>query len=298
MYSVTENPTVENPASDAAQSLFSQSAKVADCEEKPRLPKAVLLPEIARLSLEGHSSRAIGRKLGVPRRTVDRWLRQQRQQWAENTAENAAELFAIATARLESVYREAMEAWRRSLDDKQMTVEALGNDGAARAKTTLRKTTQTGQAALLGKAILAAGEIARFNAKHLNAMRQTRASDRCHARRDLADEIDCLPKETFLDLTDLLRETATPGQRSPDELAKILCDLPAAEYRKLRELLLRDYRRQVPPRRTEPCPQCQDGEDEGLEGEELEDEGSKDEGSKDEGSKDEGSKDEGSKDEG
>ena len=88
-----------------------------------------MLPEIAQLSLEGHSSRAIGRKLGVPRRTVDRWLRQLRQQWAESAAENAAERFAVAMARLESVYREAMEAWRRSLADKQVTVETLGSDG-------------------------------------------------------------------------------------------------------------------------------------------------------------------------
>ena len=75
-------------------------------------------------------------------------------------------------ARLESVYREAMEAWRRSLADKQVTVETLGNDGAAKPKATLRKTTQSGQAALLGKAIQAARENSKFNAKHLEAMRQ------------------------------------------------------------------------------------------------------------------------------
>ena len=75
--------------------------------------KAAVLPEIARLSLEGHSNRAIGRKLGVPRRTVDRWLREQRQEWSENAPKNSVELYAVAMARLEAVYREAMEAWRR-----------------------------------------------------------------------------------------------------------------------------------------------------------------------------------------
>ena len=73
-------------------------------------------------------------------------------------------------ARLESVYREAMEAWRRSLADKQVTVETLGSDGAAKAKGSLRKTTQSGQAALLGKAIHAAKDISKFQAQHLDAV--------------------------------------------------------------------------------------------------------------------------------
>ena len=115
MGSITEKPTVQNLASDDVQPPFSQSVRVTAGQENLRPRKAVLLPEIARLSLEGHSSRAIGRQLGVPRQTIDRWLRQQRQQWAEPAAENAAELFAVAMARLESLYREAMEAWRRRL---------------------------------------------------------------------------------------------------------------------------------------------------------------------------------------
>jgi transcriptional regulator with XRE-family HTH domain len=123
MSSMTEKPTVQNLASDDAQPPFSQSVRVTVGQESPRPRKAALLPEIAALSLEGHSSRAIARKLGVPRQTIDRWLRRQRQQWAENAAENAAELFAVAMARLESVYREAMEAGRRSLADKLVTVE-------------------------------------------------------------------------------------------------------------------------------------------------------------------------------
>ena len=216
---------------------------------RPRPRQAVLLPEIARLSLEGHSSRAIGRELGVPRRTVDRWLRQQRQQWAESAAENAAELFAVAMARLESVYREAMDAWRRSLADKQVTVETLGNDGAEKPKSTLRKTTQSGQAALLGKAILAAREIARFNAQHLDATRRSQATERCRARRDLADELDGLPKQAFQEVKELLRQAggAAP-RRSPNELAEILSNLSAAEYRKLCAMLWNDYDRQAPPR--------------------------------------------------
>ena len=147
-----------------------------------------MLPEVARLSLEGHSGRAIGRKLGVPRQTVDRWLREQRQAWAENTVEEAGDLFPMALARLESVYAEAMQAWRRSLADKQVTVPRAGDDGQEKAKSSLRKVTQSGQAALLGKAIQAATEIARFQAKHLDAVQRANAAGGDRARGRMKDE--------------------------------------------------------------------------------------------------------------
>ena len=217
----------------------------------PPLPrKAVLLPEIARLSLEGHSSRAIGRKLGVPRRTVDRWLRQQRQQWAESAAESAGELFAITMARLESVYREAMEAWRRSLADKQVTVETVGDDGAAKAKSTLRKTTQSGQVALLGKAIHAASEISKFHAQHLDAVCAAQESERCRARHELVEELRSLPKDEFREIKELLRLAGELAPRhSPEDLADILSELATAEYQELGGILWRDSGRRLPQRR-------------------------------------------------
>jgi hypothetical protein len=249
------------PVAPCPQPAASPAGEDRGPDVPPRPPKAALLPEIARLSLEGHSSRAIGRRLGVPRRTVDRWLRQLRQQWADNAAKNAAELFAIAMARLESVYREAMEAWRRSLADKQVTVETPGHDGTAKAKNSLRTTTQSGQAALLGKAIQAAREIYRFNARHLEALSEAQAADRHSTRRGLAEELYALPKESFLDIKDLVREEDGPVPRhSPDELAEILSNLPAAEYRELRGMLWLEYGRVLPVRRgTEAAVEVDDG---------------------------------------
>ncbi len=248
MSSMTEKPTVQNLASHDAQPPFSQSVRVTTGQESPRPRKAALLPEIAALSLEGHSNRMIARKRGVPRRTVDRWLRQQRQQWAENAAENAAELFAVAMTRLESVYREAMEAWRRSLADQQATVETLGSDGAAKPKGTLRKTTQSGQAALLGKAIHAAAEISKFNAKHLDATRQIQATERCRARQALIDDLRGLPEEVFREIEELLRQGGSAPRRSPNELAGALNSLTTEEYRKLAELTWADCNRDLPRR--------------------------------------------------
>ena len=211
--------------------------------------KAALLPEIARLALEGHSGRAIGRKLGVPRRTVDRWLGDLRRQWAESAAESGGELFAVAMARLEAVYCEAMEAWRRSLGDKQVTVEALGSDGAAEAKGSLRKTTQSGQAALLGKAIQAAREISKFHAQHLDRACQAQETERCRLRHALAEELRGLPKEAFREIKELLRQGCGAAPRSqPSELAKRLSNLTAEEYHKLAAVLWGDSDRELPPR--------------------------------------------------
>lgn len=216
----------------------------------PRRQKAVLLPEIARRALEGHSSRAIGRELGVPRRTVDRWLREQRKQWAISALESGEELFAVAMARLESVYREAMDAWRRSLDDKQMAVETLGGDGATKANGSLRKTTQAGQAALLGKAIQAAREISKFHAQHLDAACKSQKTERSRVRQDLADELQGLSREAFREVKELVRQDGgAAAGRSTNELAEALRDLTAGEYRKLAATLRTNSDRALPPRR-------------------------------------------------
>ena len=105
----------DHPNLPAAQAIgppreASRAAEDRRPDASPRPLRSVVLPEIVRLSLEGNSSRAISRKTAVPRQTVDRWLRQQRQEWAADAEKSAGELFAIAMARLEAVYREAMEA--------------------------------------------------------------------------------------------------------------------------------------------------------------------------------------------
>ncbi len=241
--------TAGSPAGDDSQPPFTRTTRVWPKCPRPR--KAAVLPEIARLSLEGHSSRTIGRQLGVPRRTVDRWLGQLRRQWAENAAESTAELFAAATARLESVYRAAMEAWRRSLADKQTTVETPGDDDAT-PRSTLRKTTQSGQAALLGKAIEAAKEISKFQEQHMTAVCQSREAARCQALTDklrgLADELLSLPKVSFRETNELVGQGSGVPCRSPIDLAIVLSDLPAEEYRKLGQLLCLNSDRKLPSR--------------------------------------------------
>ena len=75
-----------------------------------RRRKETLLPEITQLALEGHSSQAIADKLGMPKRTVNYWLQEARQEWIARAALSAAEMFAADLARLDAIYREAMQA--------------------------------------------------------------------------------------------------------------------------------------------------------------------------------------------
>ncbi len=260
MSTVSENPTVECPqtALGACPPPLAPIGPPAAAEgpraAPPRPSKSALLPEIARLALAGYSGREIGKRLGVPRRTVARWLQELRQQWAASAAEDAVQLVPLTLARLELAYREAMEAWRRSLADKEVTTETPGDDGAT-PRTSVRKATQSGQAALLGKVIHAAKEIHAFRQKYLYSLRQAAAAESDRVCRELAEELRSLDKPEYDDTEFVLEETSGPAEaRDPDELAEVINRLPPEQYLKLRSMLRNDYDLRVPFRRAIPCP--------------------------------------------
>ncbi len=267
MSTVAQNPTLECPptALGACPPPLAAAAPPAAYESPsaaaPRPPKSALLPEIARLSLTGHSGRAIGRRLHVPQRTVARWLAELQQEWAQRAAEDAGHLVSVTLARLELAYRDAMEAWQQSLADKEVTAEAPGGDGRAAAKTSVRRTTQSGQAALLGKAIQAAKEIYAFRQKHLHAVRQAEAAEaqakaaeadrRCCELAEEIKEMRRMDKSEFEDLESLLMETGKDAEyRDPEELVEVLDRLPAEVYRRLWHILRNEYDLRIPFRRT------------------------------------------------
>jgi hypothetical protein len=261
MSTVSENPTLEFPhtALGACPPPFAPVGPPAGEEgpraAPPRPTKSALLPEIARLALAGHSGREIGKRLRVPRRTIARWLQELRQQWAASAAEDAAQLVPVTLARLELAYREAMEAWRRSLADKEVTTETPGDDGSATPRTSLRRATQSGQAAMLGKVIHAAKEIHAFRQNHPPARRQAEAAESDRVCRELAEELRDLKPLQFVDTKLNLEDTSGDAQtRDPDELAEAINRLPAEQYQKLRSMLRHDYHLDLPFRRTIPCP--------------------------------------------
>lgn len=258
MSTVTENPAQDRPQTAAAAP--PPAAPPAADESRstaPRPNKSTLLPEIARLNLAGHSGRAIGKRLHVPQRTVARWLAELHEEWARRAAEDAGQLVSVTLARLELAYRDAMQAWQQSLADKEVTVEAAGGDGSAVAKTSVRRTTQSGQAALLGKVIQAAKEIYAFRHKHLHSLRQAEAAEADRRCRELAEEIRelrSLDESEFEELKFHLYEMGQDTEyRDAEELAEAINRLPAEEYRRLRLMLRNEYDYCMPFRRTIAC---------------------------------------------
>ena len=77
------------------------------------------LPEIARLTLTGHSSREIVAKTGIPKTTVLRWRDSLRRECATRSAKETMELFEELTDGLRTLYRKGLEGLDRSRADKE-----------------------------------------------------------------------------------------------------------------------------------------------------------------------------------
>ena len=152
MSSVAEKPAADNP-----QPPLDPAAKAGRPPRSRRWRKETLLPEITQLALEGHTGQTIGRKLGLPKRTVNRWLHELRQEWTAKAAEGAGKLFAVELARLDAIYREAMQAWRASQAEMEVRLveDTLGARGDPKKKNSVRTQPPRRNAALLTRATAA-----------------------------------------------------------------------------------------------------------------------------------------------
>ena len=114
---------------------------------------------IIQLALDGHSGQAIAAKVGLPKRTVNHWLHELRQEWIARAAEGGGEMFAFALARLDAIYREAMEAWRDSQGEMEVRLvedtQVADGSRAAKQRRSVRTQPQRRNAALLSKATAA-----------------------------------------------------------------------------------------------------------------------------------------------
>ena len=79
-----------------------------------RQQKAALRQRAAGLALEGYAAREIADLLGVSRRSVDRWLSAPREEGLAKASEGVGQMLAVARARCDTTYREAMAAWWES----------------------------------------------------------------------------------------------------------------------------------------------------------------------------------------
>lgn len=191
----------EKPTTDESQSpLGRAAAKVANWSPSRRR-KETLLPQITQLALDGHSGETIARKLGIPKRTVNHWLQRLRQKWTAKAEEGAARMMGIALARLESVYREAMEEWRGSQGEIEVRLveDTEAADGGSKKKRSVRTLPPRRNAALLARATVAAVASCRLMGRP--APPSTEVADRDAARIPLETLTeDDLQGMTFEDL--------------------------------------------------------------------------------------------------
>jgi hypothetical protein len=143
---------------DGTQPPANMPAATARRRATRRHRKAILLPEIAQLALEGQTGKAIALRFDLPTRTVNHWLHEVRSQWLAAATQRGVDSMAAGLARLNGIYREAMEAWRRAQAEIQPLAktkrQATGGDGAATKKASRRRQASD---ALLGRAISVAG---------------------------------------------------------------------------------------------------------------------------------------------
>ena len=123
----------------------------------PRPPKEILLPEVTRLALEGHSGQAIAQRLGLPKRTVNHWLHGLREEWIAKAREDGAAVIGVSLARLDAIYREAMEEWHDSRKDLEVRlvedIQVADDSHPAKQKRSVRTQAQGRNTACLARAI-------------------------------------------------------------------------------------------------------------------------------------------------
>ncbi len=90
--------------------------------------KEAFLPEIARLSLEGHTSREVGEKVGIPKTTVLRWRNSLRRECASRSVKETMEMIDKLNERFDTIYRKALAGLDRSRADEEIrTINAYRN---------------------------------------------------------------------------------------------------------------------------------------------------------------------------
>lgn len=127
--------------------------------------KAILLPKITKLALAGLTQQEIADKVGCVKSTVSNYLAELREECRQKAAEDTTELVARMLARYELVFREAMEAWWRSQEDKvsrrtetedlvlpECEEQCVSPQESKKRKRSVKREGQAGDASLLNTA--------------------------------------------------------------------------------------------------------------------------------------------------
>jgi hypothetical protein len=119
---------------------------------QPRRRPEDALPQIGPLALDGNRTRENPGQAGSPRATVIRWPESLRRDRPTKAVAQSVQIIDELIDRYKNIEREAIEGWKRSLEDKEIRtiVEFPGDD--AKNRRTLRTETRTGNPACLGHA--------------------------------------------------------------------------------------------------------------------------------------------------
>jgi hypothetical protein len=156
-----QEPCVPEQADNDAQPSAGRNKPAAKTRAQYQRRKARLLPEITRLALDGHSGESIARRFELPGRTVTQWLKEARRQWLAAAAQSCEEMAAVEWARLNGLYREALDAWRKAQAEVDAWVDGRrksGGKGKAGRKK-LRAQPPRRNDALLGRALAVLREL-------------------------------------------------------------------------------------------------------------------------------------------
>ena len=77
------------------------NSRLAQARER----KEAYLPEIARLSLQGHTSREVAEKVGIPKTTVLRWRNSLRRECASRSVKETLEMIDKLNVRYDTIYK-------------------------------------------------------------------------------------------------------------------------------------------------------------------------------------------------
>jgi len=99
---------------------------------------------IARLYLQGKTQAEIAIQIGVSRVQISYDLKAIQNEWREKRFRDIDQMKADQLAKIDEIEREAWNAWRRSQEDKVVSVAERVVDEAERSKTSLRKEGQAG----------------------------------------------------------------------------------------------------------------------------------------------------------
>ncbi len=124
------------------------NSRLAQARER----KEAFLPEIARLSLQGHTSREVGEKVGIPKTNVLRWRNSLRRECVSRSVKETMEMIDKLNERFDTIYRKALEGLDRSRADEEIRTitDCAGDD--SKNKRSLRTKTRDGNPAWLTRA--------------------------------------------------------------------------------------------------------------------------------------------------